>query len=273
LAPKHFNMKRTWIAGLAILIAGTTNAQMKEGKVTYERVTKVIARFNINGVENETPQMRKENYELNFTPTQTMWKAGESPDDDLQNNAGDGGNMNVHMIIGGGNDMLYTNLETGKKTEKRDFMDKSFIVDDSVRKLKWKMTGETKTILNHPCMQAIATNISQRTTMTMNNGSMEKKEVSDTALIVAWFASDIPVSAGPAEYQGQLPGLILAMDVSNGKQTFMATAISEKADVASIKEPVGKKHYTPVEFRKEMNKMMDEMQQNMGGGNRQVRFN
>lgn len=267
-------MKKTGIAFGLLLAAFTVNAQMKEGKVTYERVSKMTARININGVENEMPQTRKDNFELNFTPTQTLWKAGENPDDDIQQNAGDGGGgFQMHMVIAGGNDVLYTNLETSKKTERHEFMDKTFIVDDSIKALKWKMTGETKVILGHPCMKATATNISQRTSMTMNDGKMERKEISDTSSITAWFASDIPVSAGPAEYQGQLPGLILQMEVANGRQTYMATAISEKADVASIKEPTGKKHYTPAEFKKEVNKMMEEMQQNMGGGNRQIRIN
>ena len=79
--------------------------------------------------------------------------------------------------------------------------------------------------------------------------------------------------AGPGEYQGQLPGLILEMNISNGRQTFIATSISEKADFALIKEPTGKKHYTPDEYKKEMGKMMKEMEQNNPGGNRVIRMN
>jgi GLPGLI family protein len=81
---------------------------------------------------------------------------------------------------------------------------------------------------------------------------------------------DIPVSAGPAEYQGQLPGLILEMDISNGRQTFKAVSVAEKADLAVIKEPTGKKHYTQEEFNKERDKMMEEMQRNNMGGNRRM---
>ena len=88
--------------------------------------------------------------------------------------------------------------------------------------------------------------------------------------IVAWFTSSIPVSAGPAEFQGQLPGLILEMDIKDGTQTFKATSIAEKADLAIIKEPTGKKHYTPEEFKKEREKMMKEMEQNNQGGNRRI---
>lgn len=135
------------------------------------------------------------------------------------------------------------------------------------------MTGETKTILNHNCMKATATQISQRMRMSMEDGKMERKEVADTATIVAWFATDIPVPAGPGEFQGQLPGLILEMNVSEGRVVYKATNISTKADVASIKEPTGKKRYTQEEFRKERDKMMEEMQRNNGGGGRRIIMN
>jgi GLPGLI family protein len=177
------------------------------------------------------------------------------------------------MVVAGSDDVLYTNFETSKRVELREMFDKKFLIDDSIRPLKWKMTGETKNILGHNCMKATAVNISKRMQMTMDNGKMERKEVDDTSSVTAWFANDIPVSAGPAEYQGQLPGLILEKDINNGRQTFKALEISPKADIASIKEPPGKKRYSPEEFRKERDKMMDEMQRNNPGGNRMIRMN
>jgi GLPGLI family protein len=235
----------------------------------------MMAHININGDENVVPQSRKENYDLLFANNQSIWKAAEQENDaasSLPTTSPDGG-MQVHMVIAGSNDVVYFNFETGKRTDRKEFLDKTFIVDDSVSNLKWKMTGETKTILNHNCMKATATRISTQIRMTMDNGKTERKEIQDTSNIVAWFTNDIPVSAGPAEYQGQLPGLILEMDISNGRQTFVATSISYKADLTLIKEPTGKKHYTADEFKKERDKMMKEMQENMGGGNRQIRMN
>jgi len=255
-----------------MVIINMVQAQQKEGKVVYQRVSKVEARFNINGEDQVIPQTRKDNFELTFGNNQSLWKAVEQDNDDAGMSS-DGSGAQIHMIVAGSNDVLYCNFESRKRTEKREFLDKTFIVDDSLSSLKWKMTGETKTILNHNCMKAIATRISTQTRMSMDNGKMERKEVQDTANIVAWFTNEIPVSAGPAEYQGQLPGLILEMDVNNGRQTYIATGISEKADLAIIKEPTGKKHYTPDEFKKERDKMMKEMQENMQGGNRQIRFN
>lgn len=265
-------MRKYLIAGCLCLTILSVKAQLKEGKVSYQRTSIFEARFNINGQENVMPQTRKDNFELTFYATKSLWKAAENADDNNIQTSDNGG-MQIRMIAAGSDDVLFTDFETGKKTEKREMFDKTFIIDDSIRALKWKMTGETKTILNHPCMKATTTQIRQSTRMTMDNGKMERKEVSDTFLVVAWFANDIPVSAGPAEYQGQLPGLILELNVNDGRQLFVATEISAKADIATIKAPTGKKHYTPEEFRKESDKMMKQMQDNMQGGQRTIRMN
>jgi GLPGLI family protein len=262
-------MKKILIAGGMVLVTALSQAQMKEGKVTYERVSQIQIRMNDGHEEmqNMLPKSRTDNFELTFGNNKSLWKQAEREQED---DGFGGGGVQIRMFGGGTDDILYNDLSTGKRTEQREVLDKKFIIDDSSRPLKWKMTGETKMILNHNCMKATATQTSSRMQMSMENGKMERKQVEDTAVVVAWFASDIPVSAGPAEYQGQLPGLILEMDVANGRQTFRATEISPKADLASIKEPTGKKHYTREEFRTEMNKMMEEMQKN-NGGNMQFR--
>ena len=265
-------MKKLGMAGCLLLSASLLQAQKNSGQVNYERVTKMTARFNINGVENEMPQTRKDNFELYFGNNQSLWKAAEQENEDATSSSDNGG-MQIHMVVAGSNDVMYCNFETGKKTERREFLDKTFIVDDSIRKIKWKMTGEIKTILNHSCMKAIAKRVSTQMRMTMDNGKTERKEIQDTANIVAWFTNDIPVPAGPAEFQGQLPGLILEMDISDGRQTFIATGILDKNDLSIIKEPTGKKHYTPDEFKIERDKMMKEMQENNQGGGRQIRIN
>jgi GLPGLI family protein len=266
-------MKKILIACGAFTIVTMAQAQQKEGKVTYERVSKIQIRINDGNEEmqNMLPKTRTDNFELIFGNNQSLWKQAEK---EVEDDGGmGGGGVQIRMIGGGADDVLYNNFETRKKTEQRDMFEKKFIIDDSIRPLKWKMTGETKSILNHNCMKATATQTISSTRMTVDNGKMERKLVQDTSLIVAWFASDIPVSAGPAEFQGQLPGLILELDVADGRQTFKAIEISPKADLALIKEPTGKKHYTREEFRKEADKMMDEIQRNNGGPGIRFRAN
>ncbi|MDZ4794335.1 MAG: GLPGLI family protein [Bacteroidota bacterium] len=255
----------------------TVQAQQKQGVVVYERNTQVQIRFSDGheGMEQQLPKTRTDQFELSFGNNQSLWKSAEEDNDNgtTEMRGGDGGGMQIRMVIAGNDDVLYNNFETGKKVEKRELFEKTFIIDDSIRSLKWKMTGETKTILNLPCMKATTIRTSTRSLMNMENGKMERKEIQDTSTIIAWFTSSIPVSAGPAEFQGQLPGLILEMDVKDGTQTFKATSVSEKVDLASIKEPTGKKHYTPDEFKKEREKMLEEMQRNNQGGQRIIRMN
>ncbi|MEP7163157.1 MAG: GLPGLI family protein [Ferruginibacter sp.] len=265
-------MKKIFFTSSMVLFTFFAQAQQTTGRVTYDRIAQMT--FNIadnNSGEQSQTQTRTDKFELLFGNNQSLWKQAEKENED-DGNVNQGG-MQIRMIVAGSDDVLYNNFTDAKRTELRVFFDKKFIIDDSIRPLKWKMGEETKTILNHVCRKATATNTSKRMTMNINNGVMERKEIDDTSNITAWFATDIPVAAGPAEYQGQLPGLILAIDINNGRQVYKAVDISEKADIVSIKAPTGKKHYTPAEFRKERDKMMEEMQQNNGGGNRTIRVN
>ncbi len=252
-----------------MLLMGQSYAQQKQGKVTYERIAQV--RISINdGHAAEQAQTRTDKFELTFGNYQSLWKQAEKENED-DNISGDG--MQVRVMVAGSDDVLYNNFTEAKRSELRVLFDKKFIVDDSIRPLKWKLGEETKTILNHICHKATATTIYPRMTMNIDNGVMQRKEIQDTVNITAWFTNEIPVPAGPAEYQGQLPGLILALDINNGRQVYRAIDISDKADLAIIKAPVGKKHYTPKEFRKERDKAFEEMQQNGMNGNRQIRIN
>jgi GLPGLI family protein len=226
-----------------------------------------------HGIEQQMPKTRTDKFELNFGNNQSLWKQAEKEGVDDGGSFTSSGGAQIRMVVGGNDDVLYNNFDTKKKVEKRELFDKTFIIDDSISSLKWKMTGETKTILDMPCMKAVATRTSKRTQVNMDNGKMSRTEIEDTSNIVAWFTSSIPVSAGPAEYQGQLPGLILEMDIKDGTQIFKAVSISEKTDLEEIKEPKGKKRYTAEEYKKEREKMMEEMNKNNQGGNRIIRRN
>jgi GLPGLI family protein len=170
----------------------------------------------------------------------------------------------VQIRFGGGgvDDFTWHSFAEGRKVDQQEFATKQYLVSDSVKKLNWKLTGESKTILGYACQQAVATRIGKRMEMSMDNGKMNRKEVPDTNRIVAWFAPAVPVPAGP-DLQGQLPGLILEL-VMGESTTYKAIEISPKVDVAVIKEPKKGKKVTQAEFDKERDKLMEEMQKNGG---------
>lgn len=255
-------MKRILLAASAIMAITSLYAQQKEGKVVYERTMQMQIRINDDEqIANMMPKSRTDKFEMSFGNNQSIYK---HVDEEQQDEFG-GGGMQIRMVGPGMDDIIYCNFDNGIRTEQREIMGKKFLVTDSIRKLNWKLTEDTKTIAGYNCRKATAQRVGKRMQMNINNGVMEKKEVNDTTNIVAWFTMDIPVSAGP-EVAGQLPGLILALDMNDGRMTYVATAVSAKADLATIKAPTKGKVVTQDEFVSERNKLMDEMMKNNQGG-------
>jgi GLPGLI family protein len=261
-------MKKILFLIIMIASIGTIQAQMKEGKVVYERTIKFQPRQNMNPeMAANLPRTRTDRFELSFAKNQSLWEY--LPDlESSDENAGGGGGFRL-MRMGGGDDLTYFNFETGKRIDQRELASKTYIVEDSIRKLNWKLTNETKTLLNHSARKATAQRIGTRFVMAMENGEMKRQEVGDTSHIVAWFTTEIPVPAGP-EFGGQLPGLILELEMNNGRAVYKAIEISSKVAVNNIKEPKGGKKMTAAEFTKERDKIMEEMRRNMPAGGRRM---
>jgi GLPGLI family protein len=263
-------MKKLLSIAFAFFTVGLLQAQQKEGRVVYQRTIQMQIQLKGMGeaMERSLPHSRTDKLEVLFANNQSLRRSiqDETPEDD---NGGEGGGsgLRINMIAAGADDVTWYNFDEARSVNQTEFATKKYLVSDSVHKLNWKLTGETKTILGYACQQAIGQRIGKRTMTNFDNGQMTKTEVGDTSNIVVWFTSAIPVSAGP-EYQGQLPGLILGIDVNDGKTVYKAIEFSPKVDLAVIKEPKSGKKITQDEFAKERAKMMEEMQKNSGGGNR-----
>lgn len=267
-------MKKILTTCFAIAVLTQVDAQqaLKEGKILFERTAQLQIQLSGNDeMANMIPRERKDRYELRFGNNQSIWqRQEEDPDngDMVFNNGG----AQIRMVMPGGNDVLYNNFALGKKVEKRELGMKEFLVEDSIRVMPWKFAEETKVILGYTCRKATTQRIQPSFRMTMDNGQAKREQVMDTMNIVAWFTDGIPVFAGPDTYQGQLPGMILEVNVNNGRAVFKALEITAKVDLSAIKEPKGGKKITQEEFNKEREKLMKEMQQNGGPGQRSFRI-
>lgn len=256
---------------VSLSLSLTAAAQQTAGTVTYTRTMQM--QLNIKGNESITamlPKSRTDKFELLFSNNQSLWKHAE---EEAGADEVSGNGMQIRMVAAGQNDVVFCDFTQAKKTEQRELMEKKFIVTDSIRKLNWILSNETKQLLGHTCYKATAQRTGRRTQTTLENGQIARKEITDTSILTAWFTPAIPVPAGP-EIQGQLPGLVLALDINGGRITYQATELSPKADAASIKEPTKGKKLTPDEYTQETARMMEELQKNnQGGGNRIIRMN
>jgi GLPGLI family protein len=260
-------MYKTVLAAAGVLLSITAMAQQKEGKVIYQRTIQMqISIAGMPGMENQLPRTRTDKFELNFANSQMTWRQME---DDIQgaDEVAGGGGLVIRTIGGGSDDVTYCDFEKAKKLQVQELFDKKFLISDSIRRGNWKLGEETKTILNHLCRKATTQRYGKRS-------NMVRTEVDDTSAVVAWFTMDIPVPAAP-EMQGQLPGMVLELDINNGRNVYTALEIFTKPDLSAIKEPTKGKKVTQDEFVKERSKMMEEMQRNMQGGNGsfQIRMN
>ena len=258
-------MKKTLLPLIALVASQLAVAQMKEGKVVYENTQQL--NFQVKGGGPDMPNLPKtfvKQYELLFGNNQSLWQPlADLKEEANQMNGPTGGPMVNIMRVGGADAIVYHNFTTGKRISEREMTAKTYLVEETIGKLDWKLTEDTKMILGHKTVKATAERYSTRMVMSMENGQTSRKELPDTSRIVAWIATDIPVSAGP-DFQGQLPGLILELDINNGRTVYKALELSPKVNTGAIKQPTRGKKVSGDEFAKEQEKMLNELQQRGG---------
>jgi GLPGLI family protein len=169
----------------------------------------------------------------------------------IEHNSEDG-NVQVKMVIATPDNKTYRNLETGDITTQQEFFGKKFLIKGDKTKYEWKMTTEQKKIGAYTCMKA------------------ELKDTSRT--VIAWFTPQIPTSIGPGGF-GQLPGMILEIDINDGQQKITANKIEmRKLDADEIVKPEKGKDVTREEFDKISEEKMKEMEEEMGGSGMRIRI-
>jgi GLPGLI family protein len=101
----------------------------------------------------------------------------------------------------------YTDLTEGNSTSQKKFFEGTFLVKDTLRKIKWKITDETREIAGYPCRRANAL-------------------ILDSIYVVAFYTDKILVSGGPESFTG-LPGMILGVALPHENVTWFATKVTD----------------------------------------------
>lgn len=127
------------------------------------------------------------------------------------------------------NTFTFIDRQSGEITAHAPLFGESFLINEPVTKIDWSMTGETKTVAEHECHEAI--------------GTFRGRTYS------AWFTLDIPISAGPFKFTG-LPGLILEIADEDGQFSWHCKSIRplSTAKEQLIKKPTKGKELSLPEF-------------------------
>ncbi len=240
-------MKKFMFSIAALLTAQVLFAQMKEGTIIYERKINMHRKITDEQMKAMIPEFRTSRHQLLFSDSTSRYKAV------VEENAPDpfapAGGGQVMIRMGADGSEQYRNFSEAKLIKSRELGAKTYIIEDSIKQQGWKLTDETKIILNYVCKKATRTN---------ERG----------AEIEAWYAENFLTPAGPENFAG-LPGAILQLDINKGEIVFTALSISDKVDKKEIHEPKKGKKITRAEFTK----LMQDMMGNPGpGGNRVIRI-
>ncbi len=151
-------------------------------------------------------------------------------------------------------------------------MDEEFLVKDSLQKIDWILSDETKIIGDYNCFKATYIIPISKIHQQSYDKYLEKIEKGEKPLfemkkpepttIIAWYTPEVPVSFGPAGIWG-LPGLILQLEES--RLIYLCTKVSLKNnEKAKIKIPNQGKVVSKKEFEKHQAKMQKRMDDNGG---------
>lgn len=267
-------MKKVFLLTAGLLSLATLKAQVKEGTIIYERRINMHKTIQDEQMKAMIPEFRTSKHMLLFSDSVSIYKA--MPEDEAPDPFSGGGG-GVRMFIRGGSDGgdLYKNLSQSKSIQTSEMGGKNFLITDSIKQQPWKLGTETKQLLGYTCHKATrkftqATGVIRR--MVMGGGGAPTQDTTQAKPqgkevdVVAWYADDIISPAGPENY-GQLPGVILQLDIDNATTVYTATEVKKTVDSKELKEPKKGKAVTRQEFQK----MLSDMMNSQGPGS--FRFN
>ena len=234
-----------WITGNGQVPGETTTS----GTIRYEEKMKLEIKLEGESAaySEMLPRERTESKILYFSPESSLY---ESVADQANNEMVEQEGANVVVQVYQDNNKVFRDLKENRRYEQRDFMTRQFLIESDQGATDWKLTGNQQTLLGFPCQEAV------------------REE--DGRKIRAWFTPAIPVSTGPGN-QGNLPGMILAVDVNDGQRTITATSVDfAPVDAKKMVKPKEGKKVTAEQYRKIVDEKMKEMGAEGGSGGGQV---
>jgi GLPGLI family protein len=162
---------------------------LTQGKIEFEYKINIYAQmqdFNDDGwkewMRKNMPQFKTTYFNLAFDNHQTLYQPGK---DNPENNkiwfGSDVADENV----------IYSDFNKQQAISQKKVFEKIFLIQDSVRKINWKITNETRSIAGFDCRRANAL-------------------IMDSIYVVAFYTDEIVTPGGPESFCG-LPGMILGV--------------------------------------------------------------
>jgi GLPGLI family protein len=141
------------------------------------------------------------------------------------------------------NNIIFNDYTAGTTTSQKPIFEETYLIQDSLLKIKWKITADTRNIAGFECRKAIGV-------------------LFDTIAVFAFYTDEIMVSGGPEGING-LPGMILGVGIPRLHTTWFATKVSilNDGEIKSITPAVKGKKTTRSAMMGSLNKALKEWEE------------
>lgn len=203
---------------VVLTLAGPAHAQntifLSHGKIEYERRINVFAR--IGNDDDQWAEFRKKlsnhfktsYFDLVFTRDKSLYRPGRESDDR---------ELFTFFQAPAQDNVVYSDLSDVKGITQKNVFETNFLIQDSLRRIKWKITDETRVIAGFNCRRANAI-------------------IMDSIYVVAFYTDEILTGSGPESFTG-LPGMILGVSLPHQHITWFATKVEAVPISESQVEP------------------------------------
>lgn len=199
-------MRKILLLQLLLVLGYTAMAQhTMQGRIVYNRTTNLYRMIDqmddenkewINKMRSQIPKLNVHEFILDFDNQHSTYQPGKEPEKPV----------NFWFARTPANEnIVYTDFTTGKVTAQKQVYEEKFLVKDTMRKMKWKIQDEVRTIANYKCRKAVGV-------------------MYDSVYVVAFYTEDIPASGGPEMFSG-LPGMIMEVAVPRLHTTWIADKV------------------------------------------------
>lgn len=197
---------------------------LTHGRIEYEKKDNMWAKIDSLSFDDDawkslmkknTPRFRTTYFDLKFNGNKSLYTPGR----DENNNSG-------RAFISdspASDNVILSNLDEQQGVSLKSVFEEKFLVKDSLRQIKWKITDEVRTIAGFECRRANAL-------------------IMDSIYVVAFYTDVIVTPSGPESFTG-LPGMILGISIPHEHTTWFATKVyAESITEKDLSGPVkGKK--------------------------------
>jgi GLPGLI family protein len=209
---KHVFKLRYFVLLIIIICGNVSSARsqslniFESGRIEFEKkenAYRILDKYFMNSINESTRQYaadyKRTKDQFKITRFSLIFNDGKS----LYESIAQAGHQTDFLDASSSSNKVFSSLSSHFFVANKKVLETNFSVKDTIRKIKWKITGETREILGFICHRANAV-------------------IMDSIYVVAFYTDQINFKGGPESFSG-LPGMILGLALPNEHISWFAT--------------------------------------------------